>query len=54
MFRDTTKVQPDTIPLFQSGTPMILNRIVAQNSHSYDSEQSASKNCQLTQKMLLR
>ncbi|XP_029344822.1 period isoform X2 [Acyrthosiphon pisum] len=51
---DTTKVQPDTIPLFQSGTSIILNRIVTQNSHSYDSEQSASKNCQLTQKMLLR
>ncbi|XP_060874807.1 period circadian protein homolog 2 isoform X3 [Metopolophium dirhodum] len=51
---DETKVQPDTIPLFQSGTPIILNRIVTQNAHSYDSEQSASKNCQLTQKMLLR
>jgi len=54
MFRDTTKVQPDTIQLFQSGTPIILNRVVTQNSLSYDSEQSASKNCQLTQKMLLR
>lgn len=54
MFRETTKVQPYTIPLFQSETPIILNRIVTQNSASYDSEQSASKNCHLTQKMLLR
>ncbi|XP_022163847.1 period circadian protein isoform X2 [Myzus persicae] len=51
--KDTTKVQPDTIPLSQCGTP-ILNRTVTQNSPSYDSEQCASKNCQLTQKMLLR
>jgi len=53
MFRNATKVQPDSIPLFQSGT-QILNRLVTQNSSSYDVEQSASKNCQLTQKLLLR
>jgi len=53
MFRDANKVQPDTISLFQSGTP-VSNMIITQKSPSYDSEQNASKNCQLTQKMLLR
>ncbi|CAH1738264.1 period circadian protein isoform X1 [Aphis gossypii] len=50
---DANKVQPDTISLYQSGTP-VSNMIITQNSPSYESEQNASKNCQLTQKMLLR
>lgn len=53
MFRDANKVQPNTISLYQSGTP-VSNMIITQNSPSYESEQNASKNCQLTQKMLLR
>jgi len=53
MFRDTNKVQPDTIPLFQSKTP-ISSMIVTQNSSSYDLEQNTSSNCQFTEKMLLR
>ncbi|XP_025207496.1 period circadian protein [Melanaphis sacchari] len=50
---DTNKVQPDTISSFQSRAP-VSNMIITQNSPNYDSEQNASKNCQLTQKMLLR
>jgi len=54
MFRDTNKVQPDTISSFQSGT-QVSNTTIPQNSPSYDLEQNnASKNCQLTQKMLSR
>ncbi|XP_060852245.1 period circadian protein isoform X1 [Rhopalosiphum padi] len=51
---DTNKVQPDTISSFQSGT-QVSNTTIPQNSPSYDLEQNnASKNCQLTQKMLSR
>lgn len=53
MFRDTNKVQPDSIPLLKSGT-LNSSTIRTQTSSIHDSEQSTSKNCQLTQKMLLR